>query len=656
MARRCIFFICCVLVPSIRAGAAEAPIHLGEIETRAPREAREAPSAFSTVIEPSTETERFSTTAELLSQTVGTHVRSLGGFGQFSTTSIRGSSAEQVVVLVDGVRINAGGTSTVDLATLPMHAIDRIEVIRGGGGAQFGGDAVGGVINIITKQAEPGHAFEIRGTGGSFLTVQSHANLAIRTEQRGFVLAHTHSQSRGDYSFQQATTTLAGTTVSGGGVFQRDHNRVFADDLLVKYDIASEPNTTINLTNDFFWTDRQLPGTEAEATLLAPTNPLEATQRIYRNTSHVGVRFDDLWTPRLTFAFGFHNLFEHARFDDASPAIGTAIDRTTLNDTITPYLRWQYTWPTAAGQHAVALRYEYRRDMFHDAAGNATTATIGNRARDTHQVVAQDEWTLVNDRLTVLPVVRFADASDFTSDAGGKLGLVVRPFHGIAVKANVENIYRVPNFSELYYPDEGYLRGNPNLAKEAAFNWDAGVSGQWDRGTIEVAYFQHRIRNSILFVPISATTIQPINTFAARAEGIEVVGEATPAKFARLSANYTWLRSYFTSTGLQLPGRPVHMANLRGEVFRQFSTRWGGKCFVDTQWVSRLPVNTANTAFLAARTTLDVGLTATFTTTRKTKYFGTVEAKDVTNVQIYDARGFPLPRRAFYVTIGAKWS
>ncbi|MBI2345447.1 MAG: TonB-dependent receptor [Deltaproteobacteria bacterium] len=655
MGRKLIIYIL-VFLTTPALVLADPPAELGEVRVIAPAESTAAPSAFHTVIRPADQAQRFTTAAELLAETVGAHVRSLGGPGQFSTVAIRGSSAEQVAVYLDGVRINAGGATAVDLATLPTAGVDRIEVIRGGGGAQFGGEAIGGVINIVTKRAAHDRAMEISGTGGSFLTFKTAASLAMKLADRQLLVAHSHWQSSGDYSFRQAGTTLAGTSIGGGGVFRRDHNRSFGDDLLLKYETPTDAKTRFNVTNDFFWTDRQLPGTEAEATLLAPTNPLEATQRIFRNLTHAGLTFTDLWTPRLQLAMGLHNTFSTARFQDASPAIGQAIDRTTFTNAINPYFRWEYDWPTAMGTHLLTTRYDYWRDLYDDRAGNATTTLTGLQERDTHQILLQDEWRLLGDRLTLLPVARYADASDFSDTVAAKFGVAARPVGPITVKANIERTHRFPNFTELYYPDEGYLRGNPALAKESALVWAAGAAAAWRWGRLEAAYFQHLIDNSILFVPVSATTIQPINTFAARAEGVEIGAEATPLSFFRVSGNYTWLMARFADNSAQLPGRPRHTVNARMELFREFSQRIGGRCFVETQFVSRLPVNVANSVFLAARTTLDVGLTATLATRRAARYFVTIEAKDVTNVQVYDARGFPLPRRSFYLTIGAKWS
>ena len=113
------------------------------------------PSSFSTTIYTEDYEGEFETTADLINLAPGTTVRDFGGFGKLKTVSIRGSSNEQVVILLDGIKINNSLGGGVDLSTIPAGIIDRIEVIRGGSSAIAGTEAIGGIINIITKKADP---------------------------------------------------------------------------------------------------------------------------------------------------------------------------------------------------------------------------------------------------------------------------------------------------------------------------------------------------------------------------------------------------------------------------------------------------------------------------------------------------------------------
>ena len=91
----------------------------------------------------------------------------MGGLGQFSTVSIRGSSAEQVLVLLDGVRLNTGGGGSVDFSTIPLDSIERIEVIRGGGTTLYGSDAIGGVTRELCQVLIPGLLWIVAGASCS---------------------------------------------------------------------------------------------------------------------------------------------------------------------------------------------------------------------------------------------------------------------------------------------------------------------------------------------------------------------------------------------------------------------------------------------------------------------------------------------------------
>ncbi|MBI4238056.1 MAG: TonB-dependent receptor [Deltaproteobacteria bacterium] len=639
------------------AVAAEVPdgAVLPAVVVTAPEERAAAPTAFHTVIRPAEQPQSFTTVTELLATAPGTQVRQLGSPGQFASVTIRGSSAEQVAVYLDGARLNSAGTGVVDLATIPLGAVDRIEVIRGGGSAQFGSDAIGGVVNISTANAPLGTTTAASVTGGSFLTLQGNASFAHRDDTQRVLISATHWSSDGDFSFHPSTTTLAGTTLAGNTARVREHNRTLGESLLLQYGTQSDAHTEFRATNDFYFGDRQLPGLEVEATQLAPLNPLEATQQLYRDTATAGITFTDLGTEGLQLDIGLNNVFEVNRFDDPSPALGPAIARTAYSNGLNPHVRMAYTRGNATFTNTLAARYDFRFDLFDDRARNRTTTAAGTQVRDTHTLLLHDEWQPWRDRLFVAPSLRLTTTPTVTRHAEYRLGILGRPLPWLALLGNIETAHRLPTLLELYHPDQGFIRGNPDLDAERAWHWDAGARIETAVVQADVAYFQQHIHNSILFVPISATTIAPINTFAVRSDGIEASATLQPWEWMRLSANYTWLRAAFRSTGLQLPGRPRHAATARLELAHDLSARLRGSGYTEGHWVGAMPLNVDNTVFIAGRVTLDVGLKATWQPRTGHEYFAALEARNVSNVQIYDARGFPQPRRAFYLTVGGKW-
>ena len=115
-------------------------------------------TGFVTTIRADDFASRVTSVTELLAQSVGLHVRSYGGLGAFATVSIRGSTAEQVNIYVDGVLLNPALGGGVNLADFSLSSIDSIEVYRGFTPSFLGGGAIGGAINIRTKKPGPGRA------------------------------------------------------------------------------------------------------------------------------------------------------------------------------------------------------------------------------------------------------------------------------------------------------------------------------------------------------------------------------------------------------------------------------------------------------------------------------------------------------------------
>ncbi len=641
-------FLLALLLALPAAAAADEAVEIGEVRVvgRTDFSSAEDVGAFTTVIRPTAFDKRNKSAPEILSETVGVDVTDLGGEGELSTVSIRGSSAEQVAVFVDGVRINSALSGAVDFSTIPIEAIDRIEVIRGAASARFGTDAMGGVINIVTKRAAGERAIDLKLTGGSFQTLKTAESWIEPRERWRLVLAHQHRSTAGDYPFKSAPVTMGGQTIGPSRTFTRIHNRSIAEDVLAKVRFDLTETLHLSLSNDFFWTDRQVPGMEIETTVLFPANPLDAEEEIYRTTTALLLDLDRFFVDTLSWQLGATNLFRSDHFTDPTPAIGGPIDVT--NQSVAPQVhsRWMHTLVTDPVTLTSIVRGQYRYDHTDDRSPIAGSALLGSHGRQTVAAFVQEELALLQDRLLFIPQGRVEDASDRRWRASWRVGAVGRPAPWCDLKANVGTSFRYPTFSELYYPDQGYLRGNPDLDDERMFAWDAGVIFHPKSFSFEAVYFRHRIDNQILWVPISATTIMPINTFRVDAQGVEATLVLDPIRYFHLDANYTWLDAHFAGSSRRLPGRPEHKANVRVEGRVKPVT-----LFTDVQYVGSYPVNVANTVRFSDHTAIDVGATLTF----GTYFFATMEVKDVTNVQIHDARGFPLPRRSYWVTVGANY-
>ncbi len=215
----------------------------------------------------------------------------------------------------------------------------------------------------------------------------------------------------------------------------------------------------------------------------------------------------------------------------------------------------------------------------------------------------------------------------------------------MSLKSNLENSFRYPNFNELFFPDQGYIRGNPKLRPERALNFDVGIGLQHRLASAELSYFRNAIDDSILFVPISAYTLAPVNTGAVTAQGLEFSATVKPIKQLELSGNYTFLNAKFNGSDKQLPGRSRHLANGKIEW-----KKTQGSLFAKLQYIDHLPIDFPNTKTIRKRALVDIGGTIKL----KEHYFLSAEVKNLGNVQTLDSVGFPLPRASVYLSFGYK--
>src|SRR5437899_2309374 len=162
----------------VRAQDAQAELPQVEIVAEKPEGSLRAPAAEATVVEARRFAGEVRSVAELLGTSPGVSLHALGGPGQATTLSLRGASADQSLVLLDGIPLQGPGGGSVDLATLPATLLDRIVVSRGVLGAQFGAGALGGGVELVPRAtAAPGGGTQL--SAGSAATAQLSADVEI---------------------------------------------------------------------------------------------------------------------------------------------------------------------------------------------------------------------------------------------------------------------------------------------------------------------------------------------------------------------------------------------------------------------------------------------------------------------------------------------
>jgi vitamin B12 transporter len=189
----------------------EADDQIMEITVEAPRpdwESELSPGTV-TVIRPEDYQGEQKTLPELLKDVPGVHVRYVSGKGGYTTVSVRGSTAAQVGVFADGVLVNLGGDAAVDLSTIPVKNIERIEVYRGYIPARFGGTYMGGVINIVTKKPQQSEISSSAAGASSYGGVKANIEVSAPLGGGSLLAGFNHDQSKGDFPYTNPGVAMA---------------------------------------------------------------------------------------------------------------------------------------------------------------------------------------------------------------------------------------------------------------------------------------------------------------------------------------------------------------------------------------------------------------------------------------------------------------
>ena len=623
---------------------------MGEIVVRAPRirEAADDPASSVTVITADDFAFEFKTAPEIIARVPGIKIRQYGGLGQLSTVSIRGSSSEQVLVLLDGVPMNTGQGGGVDFSTIPLDAVERIEVIRGGGTAVYGPDAIGGVVNIVTKppgdrpQATAGMSF------GSYDTFKAFSVVRGEVKDVGLLLSVTHMQSHGDFTALSQSYEAGGETLHEGEVFERVNNDFRTESVLAKADWKLGEQWAMGLTSDLVIIDRGQPGMSEPDLQLA-----HARQRVLGNVSTLSLVGENAPLDSVRTTLRLSTLFNRIDFHNPEPNVGyDSIDTRNSTLKLLGSLRFDRAWQWAWGESYLTLVTEVARHALWDEVIGEQDC-YGRPSRASVSVTLQDEWVLVDKKLSLIPVLRVTHTDDFDTRISPKLGLICRPLWWLDLKGNVESSYRPPNFNELYYPDQGYIRGNPELSPEEALNWDVGAGCTFDRVFAEIIYFRRDVENLISWLQAGPYTIMPQDTGPANFEGVEVAIESRPFRLFNVSANYTFLRAISDDTGEQLAGNPVHTVNGSLSLVHRI-----GEIGVDVRYLDRIPLFNDGRAWIKERVQTDLtvrldlaellprGPVSVFR--RAVLAF---QVKNVGDLRSADTRGFTLPGRTFFGTV-----
>lgn len=611
--------------PRVQTDDAPPPVTLDEVVVRLPRAQADAdPTAAASVVEPERYAGEAKQVAELVSTAPGVAVSGYGGLGQLSTVSIRGSTADGVLVLVDGLPINGAFGGGVDLSTIPSRWIERIEVVRGAEGAHYGAGALGGVLNVITRRPEAGR-WAAETSAGSFGSYGLAADGAFGDARSSVLAAASLDTTDGGFPW-----TYDPSPYTGGDerTLTRRNNGATRGAALVKVASALGGARLDGLL--------QLSGGHREVPLPPASGDLAGSSWEDDGRLLAMLRLGGIAPrPGLSLSARVHGRLDRldVRIDERSNQRGGAAG--------------------LAGEASLVHGPGLLTGTAEVAGETVDASGAGTHGRATFAATLAEDLALAGGRVRLSPAAR-AEAVGPFGGWSAKLGGSVRLAPGLTARASAGRTFRAPGFAELYL-QQGMVKPNPDLAPERGLGADVALVAEGRHGFASAGAYATRYDDLILYDQVSLDYLKPRNMGRALMSGVELEAASAPLRplaNLSLSGSYTLLasrnqRGAEEELGRWVPHRARHRLFARaavapGRVSASVEAQYVGRQYLDTRNVLEVPAalvwNVAAGIRLARRSGLALGLAVKNALDDRT---------------IEDAIGNPLPGRTVMVTLRA---
>lgn len=489
--------------------------------TRTEQELRNIGSSMTVITAQDIANRQLYTVAELLRTVPGVDVVQNGGMGRTTSVFIRGAASAQTLVLLDGIEINdpSSPSSGFDFADLTVDDIERIEILRGPQSPLYGSDAIGGVINIITRKGKGKPRISLLGEGGSYDSYKVGGSVNGATDLFNYNLSVNRLRTRG---FSAADADLEGNT-------EKDGYR----------------NTTVNTTLgvaslenfDLQWNLRY---SDADKDLDNCGGPFcdndfrkNNTQELYTGLNGNLSLFEGIWDQRLAVTYSDSN---RENVDESPGAF-------------VPYSKFEGNKLKVNWQHDIHfVDFNTLTLGFSDEEEWMSTDSISRKSQNTAGYYLQDQINLW-DRSYTTAGVRYDDNNRF----GGKTTWRVTQLFaideiGTRIKGSYGTGFKTPSLFQLFAPADPFFGhiGNPDLKPETSRGWDVGFTQTlWDeRVLFGASYFSNHFEDLIGF------TTGYNNIDSASSKGVESYIEINPLPGLTLRGNYTYTESEDDTTGL----------------------------------------------------------------------------------------------------------
>lgn len=497
---------------------------------------------------------------DLLRSVPGFAVSQVGTTGSQTQVRVRGAEANQVLVLIDGVRANdpaSGDEFRWEL--LSTSNIERIEIVRGPQSSLWGSDAVAGVVHVITRSGDDGPGINAFAEGGSHETVNGGISGAVGGERWSLGFGLEHLDTEGSNIARTGTENDGSdmTTASLSSRFQPSANLdltlgVRAVDAWSQFDPV-----------DFFVTGLPVDGDVATD-----------SERIYVNAGATLRTFDGRFA---------HHLYARYLDTDNSNLTDGLVESSTASD------RKSFTYQSDLhiGDALLSLAVEHESTSFKQRGEIDFGDPNQDQQMSVTSVIADYQGNSLG-KLTWLLSARYDDNSDFQSAWSGRLSLAWSVSDATVLKANIGSGRKAPTFIERFGFFPAQFVGNPDLKPEESLSLDVGVDRRFldDALEIQLAFFYQDLRDEIdgfVFDPDTFLFTAMNSDGDSTRKGVEISAVYDVTENLRLGSSYTYTdSSESASSGVEMRElrRPRHSGSLYGN-YRFFDNRANLKIVAD---------------------------------------------------------------------------
>jgi vitamin B12 transporter len=400
------------------------------------------------------------TLVNLLQRQRGIEIARNGGPGTTSSVFIRGTNNNQSLVLIDGVRTSSSTTGGASWAGIPLSQIDHIEIVYGPLSSLYGADAIGGVVQIFTKQGEGAPSATAAVGIGSYNTRTLEAGISGSTSNGAvlrYALRAAHEKSDGfsatkpgAFGFNPDADGYQNDSVSGRLSAEWEKGHEFGINFM-------HSRLDNQFDNSATFDDRNL-------------------QRLQTVALFSKDRFMTNWLSTVQLSTSADKL-------DAIDSSGTTHFDTRQND-----LSWQNDFTLGSDLlQVVAERREEKVD---------TSNAAVNNTRDTNSIAGA--YQLRRGAHLATASLRSDHSTQFGSKTTGSVAYGYRITNNLRVNASYGTSFRAPTFNELYFPNYGIATNQPERGR----NTEAGIYYEDGKTTLSAVVYRNRITDLIVSTPV----------------------------------------------------------------------------------------------------------------------------------------------------------